>query len=102
MSNDSVSNAFDKLKQSAQQRLNSSRNGKTRVVVQVAHCSQAVGATEVAEAVSESLPQDAYMIVAGCDGACFDAPHVIVTYPNGRQRRFVKDAARELRLRADR
>ena len=39
---------FDDLKQSAQRRLDEERAGKTRVVVQVGHCSQSVGAGQVA------------------------------------------------------
>ena len=78
---DAILDALESLKKSAAQR-QVARNGKTRVVVQVGHCSQAVGASDVADAVSNALPDNAYMVIAGCDGACFAAPRVVVTQPN--------------------
>ena len=87
MSAGDVSGAFEGLTRSARGRLNAERGGKTRVAVQVGHCSQSVGAAEVAEALQRSLPEDAYLVVAGCDGACFDAPQVVVTEPSGVRRR---------------
>ena len=57
---------------------------------QVGHCSQAVGAAQVAQTVKGSLSDDAYVVIAGCDGACFDAPQIIVTEPFGEQRRFAR------------
>ena len=90
MSNRRASSTFDKLKQSAHQSWQDGHSGKTRVVVQVGHCSQAVGASEVADALADSLPQNAYLVIAGCDGACFDAPQVVVTDPSGELRRFAR------------
>ncbi len=60
------------------------RTSMTRVVVQVGHCSQAVGAAKVADAVVQALPEDAYLVTAGCDGACFAAPKICVTLPDGQ------------------
>ena len=56
----------------------------TRVVVQVGHCSQAVGATQVAEALQAELSgySSVELVIAGCDGACFAAPQVIVSTPS--------------------
>ena len=89
MSSATVSSAFDRLKRSARQRRASAGVGKkTRFVVQVGHCSQSVGAAEVAEALSGSLPKDAHLVIAGCDGACFIAPQVLVADPSGDRRRF--------------
>ena len=78
------------LVQSARTRLNTRTSGKTRVLVQVGQCSQAVGAGAVAEALRVALcgRTDAYLEVAGCDGACFAAPQVIVTGPQGQSRRY--------------
>ena len=79
---DAILDALESLKKSAAQ-CQVARNGKTRVVVQVGHCSQAVGASDVADAVANALPDNAYMVIAGCDGACYAAPRVVVTQPNG-------------------
>ena len=78
------------LVQSARTRLDTRTSGKTRVLVQVGQCSQAVGAGAVAEALRVALcgRTDAYLEVAGCDGACFAAPQVIVTGPQGQSRRY--------------
>ena len=61
-----------------------SRVGRTRVVVQVGHCSMSVGATELADAVAKTLPQDVYLVTAGCDGACFAGPKLTVNHADGR------------------
>ena len=90
MSDGPVSDAFEGLKRSAHQRWDSAFGGKTRVVVQTGHCSQSVGAGRVAEVLAESLPENAYLVVAGCDGACFDAPQVIAIDPGGVTKRFVR------------
>ena len=78
------------LVQSARRRLDTRTSGKTRVLVQVGQCSQAVGAGAVAEALRVALcgRTDAYLEVAGCDGACFAAPQVIVTGLQGQSRRY--------------
>ena len=99
MSNNKASSAYDKLNRAAQQRWQADRDGKTRVALQIGHCSQAVGATEVADALAESLPENAYLVTAGCDGACFDAPQVVATDPSGAQHRFAHvtpDSARKI------
>ena len=58
--------------------------GKTRVVVQVSHSSLAVGAGEVADALLQALPKDAYLVTSGSDGASFAAPKAIVSFADGR------------------
>ena len=50
-----ASDAIARLTKSAQQRQLDSRWGKARVAVQVSHCSQSVGAAEVAQAVADAL-----------------------------------------------
>ena len=66
---DAVSGELAKVRKSAIEERNA-KQGMTRVTVQVGHCSLAVGAAEVVKAVEETLPEDAYLVVAGCDGAC--------------------------------
>ena len=82
--------AYSDLVGSARRRLDTRTSGKTRVLVQVGQCSQAVGAGAVAEALRVALYDrpGAYLEVAGCDGACFAAPQVIVTGPQGQSRRY--------------
>ena len=89
MSSNGVSGAYESLRQVSQQRL-SSRDSKTRVTVQVAHCSQSVGANDVADALTKSLSDESYLVIAGCDGACYNAPQVIVTSPSGDIRRYTR------------
>ena len=79
---DAVSRAVESLRNSATEGQRA-RTGMTRIVVQTGHCSQAVGADDVANAVAQAMPQDAYLVTAGCDGACFGAPKVSVTLPSG-------------------
>ena len=79
--------ALEAHKASAAQRV-AARDGKTRIVVQVGHCSSSVGATQVAEAIAAHSPADTYVVTAGCDGACYDAPRVVVTTPAGARSVF--------------
>ena len=62
----------------------------TRVFVQVGHCSQAVGAVQIAEAFQAELSghSGVELIIAGCDGACFAAPQVLVSRPSGDMQRY--------------
>ena len=75
--------ALKAIKRSAQQRWKRQRSGKTRVAVQLGHCSQSAGATEIFAALEASLPESAYTVVSGCDGACFAGPQVVVTDSSG-------------------
>ena len=100
MSNDTPETALAKLRSSAQRRLDAPRRGKTRIAVQVGHCSASVGAGAMADIlISETQADRGYVVIAGCDGACFDAPQVIVTEPSGATSRFVRvtpGAARQI------
>ncbi len=71
--------------------------GKTRVVVQLSHCSQAVGAREVAAVALDTLTEDAYLVTAGCDGACFAAPKLSVITPDGRSAEYWNMSAERVR-----
>ena len=88
MTDGTVTTLFEELKGSAGERWDSARKGKTRVAVQLGHCSQPVGAADVAQALTGTLPESAYLVIAGCDGACHDAPTVVATTPSGSQARF--------------
>jgi NADH:ubiquinone oxidoreductase subunit F (NADH-binding) len=79
--------ALEALKISAVQRA-AAHTGKTRVVVQVGHCSSSVGADQVAKALAAHPPADSYVVTAGCDGACYDAPRVVMTAPDGARSVF--------------
>ena len=61
---------------------------KTRVVLQLDHSSTAVGGREVASALTEALPDSAYLVIAGSDGASFQAPKVVVTTPDRATKSF--------------
>ena len=80
---DAVSDALRSIRESAEEE-QGAKNSMTRVTVQVGHCSLAVGADEVVEAVRETLPGDAYLATAGCDGACFAAPKLSISTSDGR------------------
>ena len=91
--------ARDALKASAARRA-AAYNGKTRIVVQIGHCSSSVDSVQVAEALASQAPDSAYIVTAGCDGDCYDAPRVVVTAPDGARSVFggvtTKDARRIL------
>ena len=79
--------ALDRLKTRASSRA-AMNAGKTRVVLQLDHSSSAVGGGEVAGALSEALPDSAYLVIAGSDGASFEAPKIVVTSPDGVAKSF--------------
>ena len=74
--------AYERLHEAATDRL-SAHVGKFRVSVQVGHCSTSVGADEVVESFRGDLLDNSHLVITGCDGACFDAPIVTVTDPDG-------------------
>jgi len=79
--------ALDALKASATQRA-VAHSDMTRIVVQVGHCSAAVGADQVAKALASQVPDSSSIVTTGCDGACYDAPRVVVTSPDGARSTF--------------
>ena len=84
----SPQDAIASLRAAAEARRDAPQAGRTRIVVQVGHCSQAVGASEVVDVVRSSAPGDCSVAIAGCDGACSDAPRVSVTGEDGASRVF--------------
>ena len=87
-SNDSRE-ALDRLRTRAGSRA-AVKTDNIRVVLQLDHNSSAVGGAEVAAALTETLPNSAYFVIAGSDGASFQAPKVVVTTPDGAARSFKK------------
>ena len=85
-----VEKRFEELSQRARASSDALHGGKSRVTVQVGHCSTSVGAHEVADALVASIREDAYVVVAGCDGACFAAPKVLVNDPSGATTGFAR------------
>ena len=90
MSSASVSAAYDAICSSAEARLSARHDGRTRVTIQLGHCSQSVGARDIADALGSVLPDTAGLSIAGCDGACFEAPVVTVADASGHPRRFTR------------
>ena len=69
---------------------------KIRVVLQLDHSSSAVGGAEVAATLTETLPDSAYLVIAGSDGASFQAPKVVVTTPEGAVQSFMNVTSRDV------
>ena len=63
----------------------SAKADKYRVTVQLGHCSSSLGAKEVMQSFTDHLTSNAYMVVAGCDGAC-----------GADSRKYQRDAPRPL------
>lgn len=83
-----ASSRYDEIRTNATKMLDAVSKGKTRIVVQVGHTSLAVGAQEVVDAIKMHLPDNAYLVIAGDDGASFAVPQVIVESTSGARRRF--------------
>jgi NADH:ubiquinone oxidoreductase subunit F (NADH-binding) len=86
---------YDLLRDEARRRmLAQGAAGQTRVAVQVGHCSRAVGAAEVVQALAKARSggEDIRLVETGCDGACFAAPQVVVTRPSGAARYYQRVA----------
>ncbi len=81
---------YEELRNNARRKRLGSGSGRTRVMVQVGQCCQALGADAVAQCLGEALAShdNAYLVTTGCDGACFAAPQVVVNEPDGRTRHY--------------
>ena len=81
---------YEELREGTRQRRTGPAGDRTRVMLQLGQCSQAVGGDQVADRLREALETrtDAYLAITGCDGACFAAPQVVVNEPDGRTRHF--------------
>ena len=47
-----------------------------KILVQVGHCSKSVGAEEIFQFFDEHANESDLVSIAGCDGACFNAPQM--------------------------
>ena len=96
MIDSSLQTRFQELVSSASKRLSEVRTGKPLVTVQVGHCGASVGASELADAVRHRFGDMATVVTAGCDGACFAAPTVIVTLRSGHIHRLERVSVTDL------
>ena len=89
---------YQELRDRARQRYAGSMASRTRVMVQVGQCSEAVGVSEVYDLLGSELASrtDAYLVSTGCDGACFAAPQVVVNEPDGRTRHYSRVTAKDV------
>ena len=85
MARDNIHSTMDDLFASATERFESRLAGKTRVIAHVGHCSLAAGASKVTDVLRKQIGEDAALVVAGCDGACFAAPSIEVVDEDGRR-----------------
>ena len=81
---------FEELRELARQHRLGFDSARTRVMVQVGQCSEAMDAGEVAQSLAAALEShgNAYLVITGCDGACFAAPQVVVNEPDGCTRHY--------------
>ena len=79
---------FQQIADAARDRQAQAANGRPRITVQVGHCGASIGASELAREVTSRFHDTAQVITAGCDGACFAAPTVIVASRSGHTRRL--------------
>ncbi len=88
MTNASPQSRFQEIVNSARDRLSLARADRPKITVQVGHCGASIGASELARAIAERFSDTATVITAGCDGACFAAPTVIITSRSGHTQRL--------------
>ena len=96
MTDVSLQMRFQDLVGLARDRLSVARAGKPSVTVQVGHCGASVGASELAAAITDRFRDTATVVIAGCDGACFAAPTVIVTSRSGHTHRLERVSPADL------
>ena len=83
MSNSTLQSRFQDLVEAARDRVQRALSGKPQIIVQVGHCSTAVGASELPDAIRKQYGGRASITVSGCDGACFASPTVLVQCRSG-------------------
>ena len=88
MTDSALQSRFQDIVNAASDRLLGATDGKPNITVQVGHCGQSIGASELAREVAARFRGAATVITAGCDGACFAAPTVIVSSHYGRTHRL--------------
>ena len=93
----SASSRYESIAEAARERLSALRGGKPRIVVQVGHCGASAGASDLPDAIRAQFGGRASVSVAGCDGACFAAPTVLVECRSGEFARLERVNADDLR-----
>ena len=88
MTDVSLQSRFQDLVDAARDILNRTVGDGPKVTVQVGHCGASIGAAELAHAVAARFQDTATVTTAGCDGACFAAPTVLVTSRSGQTHRL--------------
>jgi NADH:ubiquinone oxidoreductase subunit F (NADH-binding) len=83
--NAEIHSRMETLVASATERFEGRVSGKTRVIAHVGHCTLASGAGDVVDSFRQQMGEDAVLIVAGCDGACFAAPSLEVVSTSGKR-----------------
>ena len=96
MTDSALQSRFQELVASAHDRRARATQGKPKITVQVGHCGQSIGATEIAREVAVRFSDVATVITASCDGACFTAPTVIVTSHSGHTHRLERVSPNDL------
>ena len=81
----SVQAKMDSLVAAATERFEGRVAGKTRVIAHLGHCSLAAGADRVVDTLQKQVGEEAALIVAGCDGACFAAPSAEIVTVDGHR-----------------
>lgn len=93
----SASSRYETIAEAARERLSALREGKPRIVIQVGHCGASAGASDLPDAIRAQFGGRASVSVAGCDGACFAAPTVLVECRSGELTRLERVDAVDLR-----
>ncbi len=83
-----IKDNFDALRDIFSKRVDSTDSKLRKILVQVGHCSKSVGAEEIFQFFDEHANESDLVSIAGCDGACFNAPQVSVIEPTGSKRKF--------------
>ena len=97
MTNSTPVSRFQELVDAARERVQETVRGRPQIIVQVGHCSASVGASDLPDAIHEQYGGRASITVAGCDGACFAAPTVLVQCRSGDFIRLERVASNDLR-----
>ena len=80
----------------ASQAIMRDRSERTGYLVQIGQCSQSVGVQTILENMRENIPKDSYLVTAGCDGACHDAPKIVVVDSGGSKYTHARVESKEL------
>ncbi len=96
MTDIAIQSQFQDISDVARDRIEGGCRDRPRVTVQVGHCGTAIGATELALEVAARFGDTVTVVTAGCDGACFAAPTVLVTTSSGHTHRLERVSPSDL------